>query len=178
MNETVSISIDSKYHRARCPVCAVTCQQRRRSVRVSNIDVRQALECVECESIYVVDNALVGDLALPDGWSVDRSAAHMPAAYVHSTGARVQCVRPNCWSWYGETATYGAQCRSPMTCMLDAMTAALALTSSAAELHARLEREYGCINCRIDRGSRQCAESGHRDCDAGKVAAELARGEP
>ena len=47
----------------------------------------------------------------------------------------------------------------------------------AAELHARLEREFGCVNCTIDRGSRECAESGHRHCDALKPDDEQARGE-
>jgi hypothetical protein len=36
---------------------------------------------------------------------------------------------------------------------------------------------YGCVNCR-NSDPRYCAESGHIDCDARKVAAELARGEP
>ena len=58
MNETVSSSIDSRYHRARCPVCAVTCEQRRRSVLLPGDDkqwlLRPALDCLECEAVYLV----------------------------------------------------------------------------------------------------------------------------
>jgi len=178
MNETVSSSsIDSKYERARCPSCGVTCEQRRCAVRVSDGDIRQAHACVECEMIYLDADPV----ELPAGWIVDARAAHMLEAYAHSSGARVQRFATdsaNCWAWYSPSASYGSKCYTPATSMLDAMTAALASVQSAAEIHARLEREFGCVNCTIDRGSRECAESGHRDCDAGKVAAELARGEP
>jgi len=175
MNETVSSSIDSKYERARCPSCGVTCEQRRCAVRVSDGDIRQAHACVECEMVYLDADPV----ELPEGWSVDPLATHMPEAYVHSSGARVQrfdTINAACWSWYLETASYGSKCYTPAATMLDAMTAALG--ESVAAAHARLELEFGCVNCTIDRGSRECAESGHRDCDAGKVAAELARGEP
>jgi len=53
-NETVSSSIDSKHHRARCPSCGVTCEQRARTVRELTGDILQARECIECEMIYRV----------------------------------------------------------------------------------------------------------------------------
>lgn len=177
IERSISSTLDSRYHRARCPVCTVTCEQRRCSVRVSEGDIRQALACVECEMIYLDADPV----ALPDGWIVDARAAHMLEAYAHSSGARVQRFATdsaNCWAWYTPSASYGSKCYTPATSMLDAMTAALASELSAAELHARLEREYGCTNCTLDRGSRECAESGHYYCNASKVAAEPARGEP
>jgi hypothetical protein len=118
-------------------------------------------------------------VALPEGWATDAQATHMPEAYVHTSGARVQRVHsgvPEYWAWYSPTATYGSKCRSIMYNMLEAMTAALASEISAAEVHARLEREYGCTNCTLDRGSRQCAESGHYYCDANSI--EPATSEP
>jgi len=165
MNETISSTFDSRYHRARCPSCGVACEQRRCAVRLSVSDIRQAHACVECEMIYLDADPV----ALPDGWIVDARAAHMLEAYAHSSGARVQRFATdsaNCWAWYSPSASYGSKCYTPATSMIDAMTAALASVQSAAEIHARLEREYGCVNCTIDRGSRECAESGHRDCDA------------
>jgi len=167
MNETVSSSIDSKYERARCPSCGVTCEQRRCAVRVSDGDIRQAHACVECEMVYLDADPV----ALPDGWLVDARAAHMLEAYAHTSGARVQRFATdsaNCWAWYSPSASYGSKCYTPATTMLDAMTAALAAVPSPAEVHARLEVEYGCVNCTLDRGSRTCAESGHYYCAAGK----------
>lgn len=53
-NGTVSSTIDSKYQRAQCPVCNVICEQRRRAVLCDDGTNRPALDCVECEAIYLV----------------------------------------------------------------------------------------------------------------------------
>jgi hypothetical protein len=39
---------------------------------------------------------------------------------------------------------------------------------TAAESHRLAEQMYGCVNCR-NSDPRYCAESGHSDCDAGRV---------
>jgi hypothetical protein len=164
-----------KYRREHCPICQVTCEQRQRTLW-RNGETRQVRECVECEAIYLVNE----QVELPDGWRVDANATHMPEAYVHTSGARVQRFVSHtaaCWSWYPATAAYGSKCHSPADSMRIAMAAALAATLSAAEQHAQLEREYGCTTCRIA-SPRECAESGHLSCDALKVEEESARGEP
>lgn len=53
-NGTVSSTIDSKYHRAKCPACGTTCGQRSRPVLLPGGDKHSARECIECEAIYVV----------------------------------------------------------------------------------------------------------------------------
>jgi hypothetical protein len=112
MNErSISSTFDSKYHRARCPVCGVVCPQRRRLVMLPDGTKHWAYDCIECEMVYVPKPVL---------------AAAEP---------------------------------------------------TAAESRQLAEQMYGCINCR-NSDPRYCAESGHRDCDAGRVATELARGEP
>jgi len=168
MNETGSSSVnEQEYHRAKCAVCGVVCEQRRRVVMLlQSGDDYWAYDCLECEMIYVPSRAPV---ELPDGWAIDADATHMPEAYKHASGARVQRFHTDsadCWAWYSARESYGAKCRSPASSRHIAMAAALAATLSVAEQHARLEAAYGCVNCRIDRGARQCAESGHRSCDA------------
>jgi hypothetical protein len=43
-----------EYRRETCFVCGVVCEQRRRSVLFPDGSQRAALECLECEAIYVV----------------------------------------------------------------------------------------------------------------------------
>jgi uncharacterized Zn finger protein len=45
------------YHRAKCPACGSTCEQRRRPVLLPDGDRHAAYECRECETIYFIADA-------------------------------------------------------------------------------------------------------------------------
>ena len=51
-NGTVSSTLDSEYHRAKCPACGTVCEQRCRWVLCDGVQ-RTAYDCLECEAIYL-----------------------------------------------------------------------------------------------------------------------------
>jgi hypothetical protein len=48
------MTTEPEYRRATCFVCGATCEQRRRSVLFPDGSRRSALDCLECEAVYVI----------------------------------------------------------------------------------------------------------------------------